>query len=268
MLAVLAVGGGLLSLTSPATEARAAAPAWALPSGSTLQPGQFLTSRLGHYRLVMQTNGDLVLFGCATAATNCTTPYWSLGTSGQPGNRLTMQRDGNLVVYSSTGRAVWATRTNGTGNSNVFQLQDDSNMVIYSGQRAVWSTGTASTYAHVSGRAVSDLTSQNGRFTFGTPGNSMHVWDRNVPVWGVNCLNDPRVNCNSLAGQLVLQTDGNLVWYQPGRNGGRVAVWSSGTQGTGRTTYLQLGNDGNLVLFDLWRRAIWSSRTGLIRPVR
>ncbi|UOY03879.1 hypothetical protein [Blastococcus sp. PRF04-17] len=268
ILAVLAVGGGLVSLTAPATEARAAAPTWALAAGATLQPGQFLTSPSGLWRLVMQTDGNLVLFSCGTGATNCTNPYWSLGTSGQPGNRLTLQRDGNLVLYSPTGRVAWATMTNGTGSTNVFQVQDDANLVVYSGKRPVWSTGTPSTYAHVSGRAVGDLTSQNGRYTFGTPGNSMHVWDRNVPIWGVNCPNDGRVDCDSIAGQLVLQTDGNLVWYQPGRNGGRVAVWNSGTQGTGRTTYLQLQNDGNLVLLDLWRRPLWSSKTGLIRRVR
>jgi hypothetical protein len=268
LLAVLALGMGLLSFISSAPVARAGALTSSLAAGATLQPGEYLTSSGGYYRLVMQPDGNLVLYGCATVAQNCTYAVWNLGTSGQPGNRLTMQRDGNLVLYSRTGRAVWATMTNRTGNANVFHVQDDSNLVVYSGSRAVWSSGTRSTYAHVAGRQVTDLRSQNGRYTFGTPGNSMHVWDRNMPIWGVDCLTDPRVNCSSLAGQLILQTDGNLVWYQPGRNGGWVAAWSSGTHGTGRTTYLQLQNDGNLVLFDLWRRPLWSSRTGLLHRAR
>jgi hypothetical protein len=100
----------------------------------------------------------------------------------------------------------------------------------------------------------------------------MDVWDMAPGIlpsdwilWGRTCPNDPRVNCNSLDGRLILQTDGNLVWYQPGKNGGRVAVWASGTAGSGPTTNLVMQNDGNLVLYDLWHRPLWSSKTGLIR---
>jgi hypothetical protein len=265
LLAVLALGVGLVGITS-APEARASS-ASSLAAGATLQPGESLTSPSGTYRLSMQPDGNLVLsnVSCVPGSPNCPYALWALGTSGQPGNRLTMQRDGNLVVYSATGRAVWATRTNGTGSANVLKVQDDTNLVVYSGGRAVWNSGKFGTYAHVAGRVVGDLKSPNGRYAFGTPGNAMHVWDGGRPIWGVNCLNDPRVNCSSLNGQLVLQTDGNLVWYHPGRNGGRVAVWSSRTQGTGPTTNLHMQNDGNLVLYDLWHRPLWSSRTGLIR---
>jgi hypothetical protein len=265
ILTVLAVGLGLLSVTVPASEARAAAFVSRLAAGATLRPGESLTSPSGTWRLTMRPDGNLVLYSCGTGATNCTYPLWNLGTGGQPGNRLTMQSDGNLVLYSPTGRAVWATMTNGTGSATVFQVQDDSNLVVYSGGRAVWSSGSYVTYAHVAGRLVPDLRSQNGRYSFGVPGNSMHVWDRSVPTWGVNCLNDPRVNCSSIAGRLYLQTDGNLVWYQPGKNGGQVPVWNSGTQGTGPTTNLVMQNDGNLVLYDLWHRMLWSSKTGRVR---
>jgi hypothetical protein len=267
VLTVAALGVALLSITSPAATARAgSAPASSLAAGATLRPGEFLTSFSG-LRLTMQADGNLVLTNpnCTPGEQNCPYVLWNLGTAGQPGNHLTMQRDGNLVLYSKTGRVVWATMTRGTGNANVFRVQDDTNLVVYSGGRPVWASGTVYTDVHVTGREVGDLRSQNRRYSFGTPGNGMHVWDGGTPIWGVNCPPDPRVNCSSLDGRLVLQSDGNLVWYQPAKNGGRVAVWSSGTQGAGPTTNLRMQNDGNLVLYDLWHRPLWSSKSGLVR---
>ena len=261
MIAVAAMGVGLMSITSAAPAARASStPASSLPAGATLQPGESLLSPAGTYRLDMQTDGNLVLYNpnCPQGSPDCPYALWSLGTYGQPGNYLVMQTDGNLVLYSRTGQAVWATMSQGTGNADVLRVQDDSNLVVYSGQQAVWYTGTVLTYAHVAGRQVSDLTSLSGRYVFGTPGNSMHTWDRGSVMWGVNGLNDPRVNC-STNGQLVLQVDGNLVWYQPGINGGWVALWNTNTWGTGPTTYLVMQDDGNLVLYDLWHRPLWNS---------
>jgi hypothetical protein len=254
---------GLVSVALPPTVA-AAGPqviGSSLSVGGKLLPGQSLLSPHGTYRLDMQTDGNLVLrnSNCVPGSPGCPYALWGLGTWGQPGNFLVMQTDGNLVVYSPTKRAVWAIQS--WGPSHVLRVQDNSNLVVYSGQRAVWSTGLATSYAHIPGRQVTDLTSTNGRYRFGTPGNSMDTWDLRIPgrlMWGVNCLHDPRVNCN-VNGQLVLQGDGNLVWYQPGVHGGRVAEWSTGTWGMGPTNYLVMQDDGNLVLYDLWHRPLWNS---------
>lgn len=236
-------------------------------------PGESLLSPHGTYRLDMQTDGNLVLYAgnCAEGSSGCPYALWALGTWGQPGNYLVMQTDGNLVVYSRTGAAVWATGSWGTGNANVLSVQDDSNMVIYSGQRAVWSSGYVTSYVHIPDRHVTDLRSTNGRYFFSTPGNGMHTWDglgSNAQImWGMNCLNDPRVDCHVPTGQLVLQADGNLVWYQPGINGGWVAEWSTNTWGTGPSNYLVMQDDGNLVLYDLWHRPLWNSMGFPIPPV-
>ena len=74
-------------------------------------PGQSLLSPHGSYRLDMQTDGNLVLGNpnCMPGSPECPSALWALGTWGQPGNYLVMQSDGNLVLYSRTGRAVWAT---------------------------------------------------------------------------------------------------------------------------------------------------------------
>ena len=56
-------------------------------------------------------------------------------------SRLVMQGDGNLVLYGRDGRARFATATFG-GSDSVAVLQTDGNLVVYDGGRAVWATGT------------------------------------------------------------------------------------------------------------------------------
>ncbi len=55
-------------------------------------------------RLVMQTDGDLVVYRASTA-------IWQSGTSGHAGAHLVLQADRNLVIYSTTGKALWQTGT-------------------------------------------------------------------------------------------------------------------------------------------------------------
>jgi hypothetical protein len=263
---LLATAGALALLLTGApgsTPAAHADPSIAVGSslvaGAGLAPGQALSSPSGSYQLQMQTDGNLVLYGCGGVP--CSGALWASGTYGQPGNHLEMQTDGNLVLYSSAGRPVWSTHTWGAGSS--FVLQDDTNMVVYTADhRPAWYSGTLSTYGHVAGRRVPDLRSLSGRYALGTPGNTMAVHDTAngyARSWTVFCQPDPRVDCRSSAGQLVLQTDGNLVWYQPGTAGGLVAEWSTGTWGMGPTNWVVMQDDGNFVLYDLDGRALWDS---------
>jgi len=55
---------------------------------------------------------------------------------------LVMQSDGNLVIYRNRdGSAVWSTGTVGCGNT--FSFQDDGNLVIYNGEnKACWASNT------------------------------------------------------------------------------------------------------------------------------
>lgn len=84
------------------------------------------------FRLVMQPDGNLVLYNSAGA------PLWNSGTWGNPGAFLTLQEDGNMVIYPSSGRPLWASMT--FGPDNMLVVQDDRNLVIYSGDGQVkWS---------------------------------------------------------------------------------------------------------------------------------
>lgn len=62
---------------------------------------------------------------------------WTFGRS-----RLTLQTDGNLVIYDNNNRARWASNTVGKGASQLL-FQPDSNLVLYTPgyERAVWATG-------------------------------------------------------------------------------------------------------------------------------
>ena len=113
-----------------------------------LNPGQQLLganneklfSPSGEYFLVMQSDGNLVLYKVGTGATgeNSNKPLWASQTNGKGGVVAKMQGDGNFVVYTADNHPVWASNTNGEGNSFV-RMQDDGNLVIY---HAIWATGT------------------------------------------------------------------------------------------------------------------------------
>jgi hypothetical protein len=72
-------------------------------------------------------------------------PYTQYGPSLNSCNgvyQLIMQNDGNLVVYQNGG-AIWATATNLQGyDADYAIMQDDGNFVIYKSFGAIWATGT------------------------------------------------------------------------------------------------------------------------------
>ena len=109
-----------------------------VPCGDTmatnrvLRRGMSLQSADGRYTLVLQaTDGNFVLYG----------PSGALWASGRAADFVVMQGDGNLVGYTNGGVATWASNTAGSGGNRLV-VQDDGNVVIYSPSRAVWATNT------------------------------------------------------------------------------------------------------------------------------
>lgn len=100
-----------------------------------LRPGEFLSSDNGYHNLVMQDDGNLVLYSLGT-------PVWQAGSSGEVAG-LVMQEDGNLVIYRPGGAVAWASNAHGHGRS-ILAMQDDRNAVTYrlDGGGATWSSGT------------------------------------------------------------------------------------------------------------------------------
>ncbi|HTU84918.1 MAG TPA: hypothetical protein VMF57_05050 [Solirubrobacteraceae bacterium] len=103
--------------------------------GDVLRPGWSIYSPSEQLQLIMQSDGNLVLYDGAGK------PLWASGTDHHPGAWATMQTDGNLVVYPPSGHALWASKTNGDRGSYL-ALQSDGNLVIYDGSKAVWDTAT------------------------------------------------------------------------------------------------------------------------------
>lgn len=106
-----------------------------LHPGDMLRTDEHLTSRNHRYRLVLQRDGNLVLYDARRH------PLWASNTEGQRVEKCIMQRDGNLVLYHRNGRPVWASNTVGKPGSYLL-LQNDGNLVIYQPQ-AIWASNTA-----------------------------------------------------------------------------------------------------------------------------
>jgi hypothetical protein len=130
--------GALSALVSgtPITLANVQRPKASLNPGESLRPEQMLKSANGLYTLVMQGDGNLVLYDNKGKA------IWATGTNGSGAVVCDMQQDGNLVLYTNSGVPVWASNTNGAPGSRLL-LQDDRNLVIYHPNgRAIWASGT------------------------------------------------------------------------------------------------------------------------------
>ena len=96
-----------------------------LQSGGRLLSGQSLTSSNGRYRLVYQTDGNLVLYDDVER-----TIPWASGTAGTSAGMALMQGDGNFVVYDAQMNGLWSTGTAGNANARL-ALQSDGNVVVY-----------------------------------------------------------------------------------------------------------------------------------------
>ncbi|MDY6836008.1 MAG: lectin [Chloroflexota bacterium] len=105
--------------------------------GQELLRGERLVSHNGKYSLVMQDDGNLVLYdGNGTA-------LWNSGTQNIAIQKCVMQPDGNLILYRYDGVAAWSSGTNGKPGANLI-IQNDGNVVIYYEPKpeAIWATGT------------------------------------------------------------------------------------------------------------------------------
>jgi hypothetical protein len=106
-----------------------------LVANQIMYKNQYLESPNGRYVLMLQNDGNLVIY-------NGTQALWGSGTQGQTVDQVKMQDDGNLVMYGPQGQGIWGTNTAGHGTSTLY-VQNDGNVVIYNSAGAFWSTNTA-----------------------------------------------------------------------------------------------------------------------------
>jgi chitodextrinase len=106
---------------------------------NTLFVNDVLVSADRRWYLVMQYDSNLCAYPVGGGGA-----YWCSNTSGKGGTRVVMQTDGNFVMYNASNSAVWATNTAGSGNNPFrFIMQNDGNIVIYGVYNGVlWSSNT------------------------------------------------------------------------------------------------------------------------------
>jgi hypothetical protein len=108
-----------------------------LQSGDELHVDEALVSSSGWVRLVLQGDGNLVLYREQIARR-----LWESNTTGQPVTRVVMEADGNLIAYSSQGATIWVSGTDGNSGASAL-LRDDGNFVILDGAGSLlWTSDT------------------------------------------------------------------------------------------------------------------------------
>lgn len=107
---------------------------YGLQANQQLTSGQSRNSVDGRFKLIYQTDGNLVLY-------KGTTPLWNSQTFGHSTGKTIQQSDGNLVVYDAGNIPVWASNTSGK-NGAFLVVQSDGNLVIYYNYLPVWASNT------------------------------------------------------------------------------------------------------------------------------
>jgi WD40 repeat protein len=227
--------------------------------GEGLMPGGSIKSADGRFTLIMQADGNLVLYGPDNQA------LWASNTSGHPNVfDVIMQADGNLVVYDGQNQALWASNTNGKPGATL-TVQNDGNVVIYdTSNHPVWATNTVVPAEPAAPTEVGRLLpgqglmagrsikSADGRFTLiiQGDGNLVLYGPDNQALWASN------TNGHGNIWDVIMQGDGNLVVYDAHNH----ALWASNTNGKPGAT-LTVQNDGNVVIYDTGNHPVWATNT-------
>ncbi len=170
--------GAALGLLVGAGSALAADGENRLRPGESLSEGESIRSANGRYQLILQHDGNLVLYdlaptvddagsdvagggdstGDSTAAQPDTTatpvPVWHTHTVGVGARRLVMQTDGNLVLYRqpiTVFQALWHSRTQGS-NGAYLLLRDTGDLTLgHADGRILWKVGASTPDAGLTG---------------------------------------------------------------------------------------------------------------------
>jgi hypothetical protein len=109
-----------------------------LQTGQQLGLNQFRSATNGKFRLILQSDGNIVLTNLASGQA-----IWNSASTNRGGVRLTLQDDGNLVLYTAANASVWASGTVGRGGAYLL-VQDDGNLVLYTAAGSpVWASNTS-----------------------------------------------------------------------------------------------------------------------------
>lgn len=113
-----------------------------IQAGQSLGTGSQLNSPNRLYQLVLQDDGNCVLYRLSSAPQ----PLWDTRSRGQ-GCRLSLNSEGQLQLSDSSGKALWQAGSSHGAGDYYLQLQDDGNLVLYRRQGQVvtpdWASQTS-----------------------------------------------------------------------------------------------------------------------------
>ena len=249
---------------------------------TTLQSNQMALSPNGVYKLIMLSDGNLVLKSVAFLNNFAQDQIlWMSGTNRTLSDPnlpflVKMQTDGNFVINNNKNALVWDSKTsnifgNGKAPFNLL-LQDSGNLVLYDGTGTVkWATGTFQFDMGTAEVTILEsnqvVYSPNGiyKVSMQTDGNlvlssvaNLNGRPNDFALWASGTNTTPNSNPN----KATIQSDGNFVIYSKNN----AMLWDSKTSnisgGPGKAPYkLLIQDDGNLVLYDRTAFPLWATNT-------
>jgi len=110
---------------------------------NSMPQNYFLQSLNGNYNLLMQTDGNLVLYNSLVFIPS--NAVWSTGTAGlgTPPYRFTLQSDSSLAIYDGSNILRWTMPQRSSSAPYMLIMQTDRNVVAYGANLVpYWSSGT------------------------------------------------------------------------------------------------------------------------------
>lgn len=241
-----------------------------LKSGYHLYVNETLISSDGLYLLKLQEDGDLVVLRLKLADTTTTKDFtpevlytlWSAGLKGKQSLRVSMEENGNFVVYADENnkQVLWSTGTKDHADA-VAGFADDGRLAIFDNNHNIlWKSTRNFTCFLKPGETMypGDIlfsASQQVQLKFQTDGNLVAYYtnytdDNNEALWDTN-------TAGKNSKKVVMQGDGNLCMY--GGDDDKTCYWNSGTSDK-TNSYLICMDDGVLYLFQYANpKSVWNS---------
>ena len=116
-----------------------------IPPNTRMLPGQWAAADGNGYVLLLQPDGNLVLYQVVTGPVAANSSFtgsaiWATGTNN--GAYFDVQTDGNLVLGTSDGNVAWSPYTNGIDPQELL-VQTDGNLVLYNTlNQACWASSS------------------------------------------------------------------------------------------------------------------------------
>lgn len=185
----------------------------ALHHGQRLEAGDHLTSLNGRYVLILQKDGNLVLYDGES-------PVWASNTCGQP-VAFAQLAEHHFALHAADGHVLWKVDTHGADRVVV---QNDRNVVAYKRDgSAPWASGTVNAeelkprdrIRRLETLRVGDsLKSGNGKYVlFLQEDGNLVLYEGDHPHWASNTAGQKVTHLAFAGRHLGLYNGDHLVWH-------------------------------------------------------